>query len=254
MNNFAVYPSLRDRAVFISGGGGGIGASLVEHFAMQGARVGFIDIDAAGAETVCAAMADAPHRPVFERCDVTDIPGLQTAMARLAAKTGPFRVVVNNAGSDDRHAFDTVDEAYWDRRMALNLKHYFFVAQAAFPGMRAAGGGSVINFSSTTWVIGEGGYVGYTTAKAGIIGMTRSLARDFGSHGIQVNAILPGWIITPRQETLWFDSGSDAQIQERQAIKRRLLPPDVARMALFLAAEDSSAITGQSMIVDGGWS
>jgi D-xylose 1-dehydrogenase len=254
MTDFAAYPSLHNQAVFVSGGGGGIGASLVEHFALQGARVGFVDIDAAAGDRVCATLADASHRPVFERCDVTDIAALQAAMARLAAETGPFSVVVNNAGSDDRHSFDMVDETYWDRRMALNLKHYFFAAQAAFPGMRDAGGGSVINFSSTTWIIGEGGYVGYTTAKAGIVGMTRSLARDFGPHGIRVNAILPGWIITPRQEALWFDANSDAQIRERQSIKRRLLPPDVARMALFLAAEDSSGITGQSMIVDGGWS
>ena len=185
---------------------------------------------------------------------MTDIADLQAAMAGLAEQTGPFTVVVNNAGSDDRHAFDTVDSAYWDQRLALNLKHYFFTAQAAFAGMKAAGGGAIINYSSTGWIIGEGGYVCYTTAKAAIIGLTRSLARDFGQHGIRVKAILPGWIITPRQETLWFNASSEAQIMERQAIKRKLLPADVARMTLFLAAEDSNAITGQSFIVDGGWS
>ncbi len=252
---FANYASLMDLPVLISGGGSGIGASLVEHFALQGARVAFVDCaERPSRETVSGLAPRVKHAPLFRLCDVTDTDAYRSTIAQLAAEAGPFRVLVNNAGSDDRHDFASVDSAYWDNRMAVNLKHYFFAAQAVYDGMKANGGGAIINYSSTTWVMGEGGYVCYTTAKAAIVGLTRSLARDFGLHDIRVNAILPGWVITPRQEQLWIDAAAEKLIAERQAIKRKLLPPDVARMSLFLGADDSQMITGQSFIVDGGWS
>lgn len=255
MERFAHYPSLEDLPVLISGGGSGIGASLVEHFAQQGAKVGFVDIAEVPSRALVEALSGkSKHRPELQKADVTDIAGYQKSIADLAARCGPFRVLVNNAGNDDRHDFRDVDVAYWDSRVALNLRHYFFAAQAVFEGMKAAGGGAIVNYSSTTWIMGEGGYVGYTTSKAGIVGLTRSLARDFGTHNIRVNAILPGWIITPRQEKLWINDEAETQIKTHQALKRKLYPPDVARMTLFLAAGDSQMITGQSFIVDGGWS
>jgi NAD(P)-dependent dehydrogenase (short-subunit alcohol dehydrogenase family) len=254
MSPFATYPSLADAPVLISGGGSGIGASLVEHFALQGARVGFVDIaDEPSRALVAALSGRARHRPEFRRADVTDIAGYQAAIAELAGTCGPFRVLVNNAASDDRHDFRNVDQAYWDNRMAVNLRHYFFAGQAVFEGMKAAGGGAIVNYSSTSWVMGEGGYVCYTTAKAAIVGLTRSFARDFGPHNIRANAILPGWVMTERQLRLWVDAAAEARIFEQQALKQKLYPADVARMTLFLAADDSRMITGQSFIVDGGW-
>lgn len=251
------YVGLADKAVLVTGGASGIGAGLVEAFANQGCRVGFLDVADAAAEALIAdlsARSKASHEPLYRHCDITDIDALENAVRSLEERLGPVRILVNNAGSDTRHNFRDVDSAYWDDRLAINLKQQFFCAKFVHDGMAAAGGGSIINLSSTTWVMGEGGYVCYTTSKAGIYGMTRSLARDFGPAGIRVNAILPGWIITPRQKELWLDEEGERQIMERQALKDFLLPEHVAGMALFLASDDSRMITGQGMIVDGGWS
>lgn len=248
------YPSLMDRGVLITGGASGIGESIVAHFVAQGSKVAFLDIaDEASSRLIGQLTPTARHRPVYVRCDLTDIDALQKAIAGLVASAGPFRVLVNNAGNDDRHALDTVTPAYWDERMAVNLRHQFFAAQAVHAGMRDAGGGAIINLSSTSWVIGEGGYAAYTTAKAGIIGLTRSLARDMGTDNIRVNAILPGWIMTERQIRLWLTPEAEREQRARQMIKRQLEAADVARMALFAAADDSSGITGQSFVVDGGY-
>lgn len=254
VGRFARYPSLEDRPVLITGGGSGIGAGLVEHFVQQGSRVGFVDIAEAPARALAERLAGtARHAPRFAPCDVTDIGALRRAIVALDETTGPFEVLINNAGNDDRHPFAEVTPEYWDQRMAVNLRHQFFAAQAVFDGMKQAGGGSIVNFSSTSWVMGEGGYAAYTTAKAGIIGLTRSLARDMGAAKVRVNTILPGWIMTERQRKLWFTPEAERETFERQALKHLLEPADVARMAMFLAADDSRSVTGQSFIVDGGW-
>ena len=254
MSEYASYPSLARRGVFITGGASGIGASLVSHFVAQGARVAFVDIAREASRTLVGKLRDAyRHAPLFIECDITDVNALAQAIDTATEALGGISVLVNNAGNDQRHRFESVTPRMWDERMDVNLKHQFFAAQAVYEGMKQAGGGAIVNFSSTSWVMGEGGYVCYTTAKAAIVGLTRSLARDFGEAGIRVNAILPGWVMTERQVRLWLDEEGERMICERQALKHKLYPDDVARMVLFLAAADSRMITGQSFIVDGGW-
>ena len=251
---FGTYPSLRDRVVLITGGGSGIGASAVEHFALQGARVAFLDraIEASLA-LVESLTPRAAHVPLFLACDLTDIAALQQAVVDVAAHFGPAQVLVNNAGSDDRHRLAEVTPAYWDDRMAMNLRHQFFAAQAVAPGMAAAGGGSILNMSSISWIIPGQDVIAYNTAKAGIVGMTRSLARELGEQNIRVNCVLPGAILTERQRRLWMTPEYTAEVLSRQSLKRNLMPEEVSRLLLFLAADDSSAITNQSYIIDGGW-
>ena len=253
-NNFATYPSLRDRVVMITGGGSGIGAAMVELFASQGSRVAFIDLaDEASQKLADSVAKTCTHKPYFKRCDLMDIPALQGAVREIEARVGPVQVLVNNAANDDRHASEQVTPEYWDNRMNVNLRHQFFASQAVAPGMKAAGGGSIINMSSIAWMIPSTGIPVYVTAKAGVIGLTRTLARELGSSGIRVNAVLPGAINTERQIRLWRTPEYDAEVQSRQCLKRKLMPDDVARLVLFLAADDSSGITSQSHIVDGGW-
>ncbi|WP_268920162.1 MULTISPECIES: SDR family NAD(P)-dependent oxidoreductase [Acidiphilium] len=250
----AIYPSLRDRAVFVTGGGGGIGASLVAHFAEQHCKVVFVDIDQAGGERVAAAHADKDYpAPIFIRCDLRDIDALRAAIAEGAAKAGKFTVLVNNAAHDERHDTLTVTPEYWDERLAVNLRHQFFAAQAIIPMMREAGGGAIVNFGSTSWHVGQGGMPAYVTAKAGIEALTRSFARDFGKDGIRANCILPGWIMTERQIEKWLTPEAEAELMQRQCMKEKLTPPDVARMALWLAADDSRLITAHNFYVDAGW-
>ena len=250
----AIYPSLRDRPVFITGGAAGIGAALVEHFCAQGSKVAFVDIDrAAAAATVERIAAKGDSQPLFIACDLTDIEALQAAIKSASDRLGPFRVLVNNAANDERHAIDEVTPEYWDQRLAVNLKHQFFAAQAVWPMMAKAGGGSVINMGSVTWLVGQGGMPCYSAAKAAVVGLTRSLARDLGPHNIRVNSILPGWIMTERQVELWLNPNSEAELMRRQCLKRKLYPDDIARVTLFFAADDSAACTNQNYIVDGGW-
>ena len=252
--NDANYPSLRGRAVLVTGGAGGIGASIVEHFAAQGARVTFFDIADAPAAALVERVAAAGHpRPEFRHADVTDIPALQAAIASAADATGPFHVLVNNAAHDERHPWQEVTPDYWDRRIAINLRHQFFAIQAVAPAMIVAGGGSVINFGSTAWHLGMGGMPAYTASKAAIEGLTRSFARDLGGHGIRVNCVLPGWIMTERQLALWLDDAGEKLRREGQCLKDRLYPPDVARLVLWLAADDSRMATNQTWTIDGGW-
>ncbi len=251
---YATYPSLRDRVVLVTGGASGIGASIVEHFALQGSRVAFLDRLVEPAQALIGSVAGrAAHRPVFLRCDLTDIAALRTSLAEAAAQFGPIRVLVNNAANDDRHRLEEVTPEYWDGRMAVNLRHYFFATQAVVPGMRAAGGGSIVNLSSIAWVIPSTGLPAYVTAKAGIVGLTRALARELGEANVRVNCVMPGAIATERQRRLWYTPEYKALVASRQALKRELVPEDVARLVLFLAADDASAITNQSYIVDGGW-
>jgi NAD(P)-dependent dehydrogenase (short-subunit alcohol dehydrogenase family) len=254
MTASAIYPSLKDRVVFVTGGGGGIGASVVEHFCRQGAKVGFVDIDEAASGALVEAMAAAGHhKPVFVKCDLTDIEALRVAIGQVRTRLGPITVLVNNAANDQRHSIDEVTPEYWDDRIAVNLKHQFFAAQAVYPDMEAAGGGAIVNLGSVSWMIGQGGMPCYTTAKSAVAGLTRALARDLGPKNIRVNCVVPGWIMTQRQIDLWLTPESEAELMQRQCLKRKLVPADIARAVLFFAAEDSGGCTNQSYIVDGGW-
>jgi NAD(P)-dependent dehydrogenase (short-subunit alcohol dehydrogenase family) len=251
---YATYPSLRDRVVLVTGGGSGIGAAIVEHFAVQGSRVAFLDIDRAASERLCDTVAAGGRaRPVFVACDLRDIPALRAAVAEVRRQLGPIQVLINNAAHDERHALDTVTPEYWDDRLAVNLRHQFFAAQAVYPDMAALGGGAIVNLGSTSWMIGQGGMPGYTAAKSAVVGLTRGLARDLGPHGIRVTCVVPGWIMTERQIKLWLTPESEAELLRRQCLKRKLVPADIARAVLFFAADDSAACTAQSYVVDGGW-
>ena len=251
---YATYPSLRDRVVLVTGGGSGIGAAIVEHFSVQGSRVAFLDIDRAASERLCETIAaSGRERPLFVHCDLRDIPALRAAVGEVRRRLGPIRVLVNNAAHDERHALDTVTPEYWDDRFAVNLRHQFFSAQAVVPAMEAAGGGSIVNLGSTSWMVGQGGMPAYLSAKSAVVGLTRALARDLGPRGIRVNSVVPGWIMTERQITLWLTPEGEQELLRRQCLKRKLLPEDVARVVLFLAADDSGACTNQSYVVDGGW-
>lgn len=246
---FANYPSLKDKSVFITGGATGIGASLVEHFVRQGARVGFVDIDDTAAQALIGAL---PAKPTYQHADIRDVGALQAAIIAFAGN-GQVDVLVNNAGNDNRHAVEAVDAAFWDDAMAVNLRPHFFAAQAVRAGMARAGGGSIINLGSIVVQMSAGDAPAYVTAKAGVYGLTRALARDFGQDRIRVNCVMPGWIMTERQKRLWLDESGERRIAERQCLPDRLEPEDVARMVLFLAADDSLHCTAQSFIVDGGW-
>lgn len=249
-SRFALYPSLRDRVVLITGGGSGIGASLVEHFAAQGSRVAFVDI---AVEQSLHLVARLPEPSLFLPCNLTDIASLEAAIAQAAAQLGPVEVLINNAGSDDRHRVEEVTPVFFDERLAVNLKHQFFAAKAVIPGMRALGRGVILNMSSISWMIPGEDVSVYNIAKAGIVGLTRSLARELGPANIRVNCVLPGAILTERQQRLWMSPAYEAEVLASQCLKRNLLPEEVVRLLLFLAADDSSAITNQSYIVDGGW-
>jgi D-xylose 1-dehydrogenase len=251
---FARYPSLQDVVVLATGGGSGIGAAIVEQFALQRARVAFLDVaDEESGQLVENLGSRCAHAPIFLHCDLLDIAALRDAIARIEKRLGPVRILVNNAASDDRHNFAEVTPEYWDERMAVNLRHQFFATQAVAPGMAAVGGGSIINMSSIAWMIPSTGLPAYVTAKAGIVGLTRTLARELGGSNIRVNCVLPGAIMTERQRRLWMTPEYLAEIMQRQSLKRELLPEEVARVVLFLAAEDSAGITGQNFIIDGGW-
>jgi NAD(P)-dependent dehydrogenase (short-subunit alcohol dehydrogenase family) len=239
---------------FVTGGGSGIGAATVEHLCAQRARVAFVDIARQESEALVRAVAERGHpAPTFIPCDVRDIPALRAAIGEVRSRFGPIRVLVNNAAHDERHAIERVTPEYWDDRFAVNLRHQFFAAQAVAPEMAAAGGGSIVNFGSTSWLVGQGGMPAYLSAKAAIAGLTRALARDFGPMNIRVNCIVPGWIMTERQVKLWLTPEGEQELLRRQCLKRKLLPGDVARVVLFFASDDSSACTSQSYIVDGGW-
>jgi NAD(P)-dependent dehydrogenase (short-subunit alcohol dehydrogenase family) len=250
----ATYPSLEGRSVFVTGGGSGIGASLVSHFAAQGSKVGFVDIAVEPSQKLVDEIAArGDPRPLFIECDLRDIEALRAAIRQAADAHGPITALINNAAHDERHRFDTVTPEYWDDRMAVNLRHQFFAAQAVHPMMKTAGGGSIVNFGSVSWMIGQGGMPGYTAAKAAVMGLTRGLARDFGPDNIRVNSIAPGWIMTERQVSLWLDEAGERELMARQCLKRKLYPDDMARIVMFLAADDSSAMTNQTYIADGGW-
>jgi NAD(P)-dependent dehydrogenase (short-subunit alcohol dehydrogenase family) len=244
----AVYPSLKGKRVVVTGGGSGIGAGLVEAFARQGAETIFVDILETESAALVVRLGDAPVKPVFHRVDLTDIAAVET----FFQATGPIDVLVNNAGNDDRHDLQNITPAYWDERMAVNLRHMLFSAKAAAPGMKARGGGAIINFGSISWHLGLPGLVLYETAKAGIEGMTRALARELGPDAIRVTAVVPGNVKTPRQEK-WYTPEGEASIEAAQCLKGRITPQDVAALVLFLASDDARMCTGQAYWIDAGW-
>ncbi|NBB51948.1 SDR family oxidoreductase [Rhizobium sp. CRIBSB] len=246
----AIYPDLAGKVVVVTGGAAGIGEAIVRGFVAQGAKVGILDIDQVKGRPLAAQLGDAVR---FIPCDVTDITGLQAAIGAVREAFGPIDCLINNAAHDERHQTLEVTEAYWDGRIAVNLKHQFFAAQAVLPDMMAKKAGSIVNLGSCSWIIGQGGMAAYTASKSAVLGLTRSLARDFGEHGVRVNAVAPGWIMTERQLALWVTPETEKSIYENQCLKRRLVPDDVARMVIFLCSEDASAITNQHHIVDGGW-
>jgi NAD(P)-dependent dehydrogenase (short-subunit alcohol dehydrogenase family) len=253
-DRFATYPSLRDRVVLITGGGSGIGACLVKQFARQEAKVGFLDVDDDSSERLVRSLSTGcAHAPIFIHCDLTDIAALRSAVAEVEKGLGGVRVLVNNAANDDRHRYQDVTPEYWDQCMAVNLRHYFFAIQAVAARMAEAGGGSIINMSSIAWMIPSTGQPGYVTAKAAIVGLTRTMAHELAAANIRVNSVLPGSIVTERQKRLWLTPEYTAEILASQALKRSLVPEDVARLVLFLAADDSAAMTNQSYLIDGGW-
>jgi len=253
MQQFARYPSLSGVPVVISGGASGIGENLVRSFAAQACKVGFVDIAAEAGEKLVAELTDAGQVARFTRCDVTDTEAYRAAIADFAATHGDALVLVNNAAHDQRHDWRQVTPAYWDDRMAVNLKHAFFASQAVAPGMIKAGRGSIINMGSISWMIMTPQLPLYETAKAAAHGLTRSMARELGKSGIRVNSLVPGAIITQRQLDLWLDDAALKEIEAQQALAGLLKPDDVSRMALFLAAEDSTMISAQQFLVDGGW-
>jgi len=244
---FATYPSLKGRTVFVSGGGSGIGASIVEHFAEQASKVAFVDIDEA-ASKVLAEKTGA----LFLKCDIRDVKAYQAAIAEAASKLGTVTVLVNNAARDDRHKLADVTPEFWDERMAVNLRHAYFAIQAVAPGMKTAGGGSIVNFSSVSYHTMTADLSVYQAAKAAVIGMTRGLARDLGPDKIRLNSITPGWIMTQRQIDLWLTPAAEADLMKAQVLKEKVYPPDIARMALFLGADDSRLLSAQNFVVDGG--
>ena len=251
---FATYPSLRGRAVLVTGGATGIGASIVEHFARQGARVAFFDVqDEAARQLIDSLRPVVACAPAYFHCDLTQVADLKARVAEAIEALGGVDVLVNNAANDQRHRIEDVTEEYFDQSIAVNLRPQFFMIQAVLPAMKQAGRGSIINMSSISWMIPSTGVPVYVTTKAAIVGLTRTMAHELGPSGIRVNAVLPGAIATEKQKRLVYTPEYKAEIMASQALKRDILPEDVARLVLFLASDDSSAITNQSYIIDGGW-
>ena len=249
----AIYPSLRDRVVLISGGGSGIGEEIVLHFLQQGSKVAFIDNAEAATRSFLAHLAADGHQPHWENVDLTDIAALRAAIARVRDALGPVEILVNNAANDQRVKVEDVTSEYWDDRMAVNLKHQFFCAQAVLDDMIAAGGGSIVNIGSFAYDAGFADVVPYLCAKSGVIGLTRGLAFDYGKHNIRVNCVMPGWIMTQRALDNWVGEEGRAEQNRRQCLQRGLEPREVAKVVLFYASDESSACTRQSYLVDGGW-
>ena len=247
----AKFPDLQGKSVFISGGGSGIGAYLTEGFIQQGAKVAFCQ--RSNASDFCEAMEDKHNnRPLFLKCDVTDIPSLQSVLDEAAQQHGDIGVLINNAAWDNRHSLEGLSADEWDNMMNVNIRHHFFAIQSVAKGMQEAGGGSIINYSSISYLMGNAGYPAYVSAKAGITGLTRGLARELGPDNIRVNALLPGWVITERQKELWVTDEALAAHLERQCLKQAITPDAMVEPTLFLASDASRMVTGQALVVDGG--
>ncbi|MCH9804219.1 SDR family oxidoreductase [Acidimicrobiales bacterium] len=253
VQKYASYPSLVDRTVFITGGADGIGSAAVEHFVRQGSQVAFADINEAKAlETIERCGGEARHVPVFHHVDLVDIEALQSAVATAQEDFGSLQVLVNNAANDDRHSWDEMTPEYWDDRINVNLRHYFFAIQAVAPAMLDARHGSIVNIGSSSYMRKEDFFPGYAIAKSGVEGITRTLAETFGPQGVRVNTVLPGWVATQRQLEKWWSPEGEAGTLETQALKRRIYADEFVQMVLFLAADDGAACTAQHFLVDGG--
>lgn len=250
---FAQYPSLAGKAVLITGGASGIGAAFVEQFALQGAKVAFVDLDKDAAAALIEKTSGAPHTPVFRHCDITDLDALRAAIDELREATGPFSVLINSAANDARHKLSDVDAESFARSIAVNLRHQVFVTQAVLPDMQKLGAGSIICMGSTGWIQKNAGYPLYAMAKAGVRGFVNGMARELGAQSIRINCLVPGWVITEKQKKLWLDDEGEESIKRMQCMPGHIEPEDLARAALFLAADDSRMCTGQDYIVDGGW-
>ncbi|CAN7494247.1 SDR family oxidoreductase [Caballeronia sp. LjRoot34] len=253
----ARYPSLAGKVVLITGGATGIGAAFVEHFFDQGAKVAFFDVDTNAGEALAdqlgADLAEGQFRPMFLRVDLTNIDALRQGIADVRSTLGLIGVLVNNAANDKRHKIEDVTPESYDAGIAVNLRHQFFAAQAVIDDMKQLGGGSIVNLGSISWMLKQGGFPVYVSAKAAVQGMTNGLARDLGPFNIRVNTLVPGWVMTDKQRRLWLDEAGKLAIKEGQCIDAELLPVHLARAALFLASEDSSMMTAQEVVIDGGW-
>lgn len=248
-----VYPSLRGKRVVVTGGGSGIGAAIVESFARQGSQVAFLDIADNESRELEQKLATGEQPARYYACDLTDIEALRRVFERIRAQSGPVDILVNNAANDDRHKLEEASLAYWDERIAVNLRHYFFCAQAVAGDMKAARAGAIVNLGSVSWHLGLADLSIYQTAKAAIEGMTRGLARELGEHGIRVTCVVPGGVRTPRQMRLWFTPEEEAKLIEQQCLKGRVEPHDIAAMVVFLASDDARMCTAHEYFVDAGW-
>jgi len=253
MNEIASYPSLENKVVIITGGASGIGESIVEQFVIQKSKVAFIDIEEKLAKNLIERINKKYNtKPLFIKCDLKNISELKDSIQQVKQDLGPISILINNAANDERHNIDNVTSEYWDDRMNINLKHYFFAIQSVYKDMKKLGKGTIVNIGSFSWMKGQGGMPGYTTAKSAIMGLTRTLARDLGIHNIRVNCIVPGWIITDRQKKLWLTPEIEKQQLEDQCIKRMLVPEDISKAVLFFASDQSSGCTAQNYVIDGG--
>jgi len=248
------YYDLESKRVFITGGGSGIGASIVEHFCEQGSEVYFIDINEDESKKLIEDIKNKNYSlPTFIKCDLLNIKELQKTIADIISNKGPIDILINNAANDTRHKIDDVTEEYWNERINVNLRHFFFTVQSVKKSMIDNGGGAIINMGSTSWMIGQGGMAAYTAAKSGVVGLTRSFARDLGEFKIRVNSVVPGWVMTKRQIDLWLNDESEKELMQRQCLKEKLMPKELAQAVLFFSSDQSSGCTNQSYVVDKGW-
>ena len=248
------YYDLESKRVFITGGGSGIGASIVEHFCEQGSEVYFIDINEDESKKLIEDIKNKNYSlPTSIKCDLLNIKELQKTIADIISNKGPIDILINNAANDTRHKIDDVTEEYWNERINVNLRHFFFTVQSVKKSMIDNGGGAIINMGSTSWMIGQGGMAAYTAAKSGVVGLTRSFARDLGEFKIRVNSVVPGWVMTKRQIDLWLNDESEKELMQRQCLKEKLMPKELAQAVLFFSSDQSSGCTNQSYVVDKGW-
>ena len=252
MTEIAIYPSLKDQVVLITGGASGIGETIVENFLQQESKVVFLDKEKELGLRLVSKLNNYKYKAIFKECDLINIDDLKSIINQIREEVGLISILVNNAASDERHDIDSVTPEYWDNRMNVNLRHYFFTIQSVYKDMKQLGKGAIVNIGSFSWMLGQGNMPGYTTAKSAIMGLTRTIARDLGIYNIRVNCVVPGWIITERQKKLWLTPEIEKQQLERQCIKRMLEPNDIAKPVLFFASDQSSGCTAQNYVVDGG--
>jgi len=253
MNEIANYPSLDNKVVIVTGGASGIGACIVENFLQQGSKVAFLDKEENLGKKLVKKLSKYKYVPVFKYCDLTNIESLKKSINEIKKEIGLISILVNNAANDERHSLETVTEDFWDDRMNVNLKHYFFAIQSVYKDMKKLGDGKIVNIGSFSWMLGQGNMPGYTTAKSAVMGLTRTIARDLGEFNIRVNSVVPGWTITERQIEKWLTPEAEADMMKKQCLKRRLMPSEIAKAILFFSSDQSSGCTNQSYIVDNGW-